>query len=480
MEIEVSVALQRNGPPLANLDSEGVWDISLDYAISQSQADFMDDDTHRHPGFVTGFGGGKTYSGLMKSIDLSLTNRGTPMVLMEPTYGMIERILWPTLFDEILHPRGIPYEFNKTSKTLKFPWGSEFWFSTAENPKRIIGTKISGGYVDECGLIPEIAWKNLNSRIRDSRANLFQLFATFTPEVAGWTHDRWGREELYGEPNPKGYKVYQGESSDNWTLGDYSERLADEWDEDDAQARIHGRFTAARKGRVYYTFDPRKNVTAKAKYDPKLPLGVCFDFNTSPGMHVELVQNRKDQNRLYVIDEVFKRNLTLEDSCKMIIEKYGPAQKAHIYVYGDANGRHTASKTTQYTIIKDIFKNGMGGTPGFRHGINIKVPNKNPSVSDSVGSTRAALCNAKGYRRLLINPVCKKLIGDFYNVRTSASIAEEGGKGIAGDSSLIHKGDPNLTHASDAVRYWIWQIAPIRDQFKRQVERAKKDLKKAI
>lgn len=461
------------------------WDLAPEFAISEPQADFLDDTRNRHPGFVSGLGGGKTFAGLFKALDLTLVNRGLPMLLMEPTYTMIERIMWPTLFNEILDRRGIPYEFNKTAKILKFPWGSEFWFNTAENPRRIVGLEVASAYGDEVGLMPKLAWSNICSRVRAPRANLHQAFATFTPENPGWTHDNWGRRELYDEPLPEGYAIYQGATADNWKLPDnYEGSLLDEWDEDDAQARVYGKFASTKKGRVYYTFDIKQNVKSEAKYDPALPLGFSFDFNQSPGMHVEVVQVRRDKNKLYVVDEVYSRNLTLEAACKKILIKYASRQQSPITVYGDANGRHLASRKSYYTIIRDIFKNGMEGQAGFRRGeislaIRVKVPSKNPPLPDSIASTRAALCSAQQVRRLIINPACKRLINDFYNVKTSASAAEEMGRGFRGNPDDIFKGDASLTHASDAIRYWIWQVSPIRDRFKRQIDYHRKALKRS-
>ena len=448
----------------------GTWDMSVEFAISQAQANFLDDHENRHPAFVSGLGGGKTYSGLMKGLDLTLVNKGLPMVMMEPTFNMVEKILWPALFDEILKQREIPYEFNKTSKTLKFPWGSEIWFMTAEDPERIAGTQVASGYVDEVGLVSELAWKNLNNRVRHPRAAILQLYATMTPDAPGWTHDKWGRLELFGEPLPKGYAVYQGKTADNWTLEGYEETLLDEWDEIDAQSRVYGKFSASRKGRVYYSFEPRRNISHKIKYDPGLPLHVTFDFNLSPGMHVLVCQQRRDKKQLWVLDEIHATGMNLEKACRVVLDKYAPKQKAPVRVFGDANGRHLASKKSYYHIIQDIFRKGILSTTGFKFGVGVKVPHKNPSIADSVAATRGALCSANGRVSLLLHPNCRRLINDFHNVRTSASYAEETGRGFRGNPDDIFKGDSKLTHSSDAIRYWIYQVQPIRDRFKRQVD----------
>lgn len=449
---------------------DGVWDVAPEFAISQAQADFLDDDRNRHPAFVSGLGGGKTFSGLLKGLDLSLVNMGCPAIFMEPTHGMVKRIMLPTLFDEILNPREIPYDYNKSDHVLKLPWGSEIWFDTAENPKLKVGTQIAVGYIDEVGLVSELVWKNLNSRARLTRAVIHQLYATMTPDNPGWTHDRWGSMELYGEPLPKGYEVYQGESADNWTLEGYEDTLLAEYDEVEAQSKVYGRFKGSMKGRVYYPFEPRGNVHKDAVYDPKLPLEICFDFNLSPGMHVELCQIRKDKKKIFVVDEIYASGMVLETACREVLIKYAGKQKSPVRVYGDANGHHIATKRSYYHIIHDIFKKGLLGTNGFKVGVRIKAPYKNPPVSDSIMAVRGVLCSAKGYRTLIINPQCRRLISDLHNVRTSASMAEELGKGFRGNEDDIHKGDPKLTHASDGIRYFINIVRPVRGKFQRQTD----------
>ena len=428
------------------------------YYISQSQADFVADVDNRHPAFVSGLGGGKTFAGCWKSLDLSLINLGLPHLIGEPTYGMLDKIIYPTLFDEILDPLGIRYTWNKNDKRLLLPWGSELWFWSFDNPRRTVGANIASGYIDEAGMIPEVAWKAANSRVRHPKAKLHQLFATFTPEEPGWTHERWGRQEVLGEPLPAGYSLYSGTTFDNWVLEDYAEELASEWGVEESEARVFGKFTQTRSGRVYYAFDQANIRTLE--YNPQLPLCFMFDFNSTPGMHVMIGQVRRDMEQYWVLDEVYERGMSLEASCRLLVDRYCGQQEAPITVYGDASGRASASQKGYYEIIKDLFLD-------FPCGVNYDVPRANPSVKDSVAGVNRLLCNAKNRRSLYVDPRCKRLRVDYTTLSTRAAKALRAGRSYTGPYE-IDKTDSNLTHASDAVRYWLWQVAPLKGRFERQ------------
>jgi len=303
------------------------WDISTD-AISQAQADFLDDETNLYPAYVAGYGAGKTYAGCYKALDHSVVHgAGCLGLFVGLTYPHIRDIFWPTLFDKILDPAGIPYDFNKGDRIVRFRWGGGISFKSAEKPQRIVGSEYAFGYVDEPQLMPQLVWKNMLSRMRTNTNHIRQVFATFTPEIPGWTHDLWGVGELTGDELPKGYVCYQGRTADNWTLGDqYEQNLLSEWDENEAQARVYGSFAAPVSGRVYHAFT-RENVNAElAAYNPKRTLWASFDFNERPGMHVTLCQRDEQAGLFLVVGEIFRKGLKLEDVCDMILERYGELQ----------------------------------------------------------------------------------------------------------------------------------------------------------
>ena len=73
----------------------------------------------------------------------------------------------------------------------------------------------------------------------------------------------------------------------------------------------------------------------------------------------------------------------------------------------------------------------------------------NPFVTDRVNNINRLLTD----NRIIINPKCKKLIGDLEKVSWK-------------DNNLDQKTDTNLTHISDALGYMCWKLAPIEDHYK--------------
>ncbi len=71
-------------------------------------------------------------------------------------------------------------------------------------------------------------------------------------------------------------------------------------------------------------------------------------------------------------------------------------------------------------------------------------PVRNPFVTDRVNNVNRLLMNNK----IIINPRCKKLIGDLERVSWK-------------DNKLDQKTDPMLTHISDALGYLANHIFPI-------------------
>jgi len=139
-----------------------------------------------------------------------------------------------------------------------------------------------------------------------------------------------------------------------------------------------------------------------------------------------------------------------------------------VRVTGDARDSARASKRGYYKIIEEIFRDGTKARVGFLCGVQFDVPRANPSVMDNVAATNALLCNALHVRRLFVHPDCKRVRTDMERLITKAEKAKQIGKVYDGPYG-IEKGDENLSHASDCVRYWVNRVASLtRSAFQRQ------------
>lgn len=454
-------------------------DLTLPFAISNQQRDFYLDDASRYPAFVSGFGGGKTLAACYKALRLCAINRGCDGIILAPSYAMIEKIIWPMLCERILNPLIGPkcYTLNKQSKYLvlldnnKEPW-ARIWFYSADQPEQIVGSNVAWGYVDEAGLVPEMAWQNLNARIRDPRAKLRQTIAAFTPENPGWTHETWGRNELYGEPLPKGYTLYQGTTFDNWVLGEeFVQEQLRQWGEQDADSRVRGKFKVSRTGRAYYAFS-RTNISANYPYDNKAPLWITFDFNMTPGMHSLAYQFIGGKHAFIhevapIIEGPRKSGLRLEECCMAWLRKFWD-HEGQVYVTGDATGHASASQKGYYKIIMEHFEGMNAEHRGFRKRPILKASRMNPSIENRVMNVNRLLKSASGDFMIMINPQCKRLIVDLETLLTEAAAMGQKGRPYLGDHpNAPDKSNQDLSHGSDSAGYLLFQVDPLRDRYQR-------------
>ena len=111
---------------------------------------------------------------------------------------------------------------------------------------------------------------------------------------------------------------------------------------------------------------------------------------------------------------------------------------------GDASSkaRKTSASKSDYLIIKNF--EGMGSK-------RVIYPKKNPSLLDRFATVNAALCNAHGERRLLINPNCKTLINDL----SVMSFKE-------GTTEVEDYDGTDIGHMSDGLGYMLMKALPMK------------------
>ena len=181
-------------------------------------------------------------------------------------------------------------------------------------------------------------------------------------------------------------------------------------------------------------------------YNPHKPLSWTWDFNVEP--MVSLV-GQMDGDVFRVLNEY---KLTEGDIPQMVNRfkddyKHHPSQ---VYLYGDATGKMRtvgAGSKSNYWLI-------MNALGDFRHRIEMRVPESNPSISDRVNAVNRAFKTETGEMNLMVDPGCIELITDLEVV-----LRDQGG----GIKKVKKKQDPYFlrTHYSDALGYWISYEAPV-------------------
>lgn len=211
---------------------------------------------------------------------------------------------------------------------------------------------------------------------------------------------------------------------------------------------------ASSDGRSYYPFnraDHLRNVVLR--HD--LPLQLAWDFNRTPGVHVEVGQYDRRIDLFTTRAEIAaaardtpKTLPLLKDLLLTIgaMDAAGQLRHSHIEVFGDRSGltsNSTNSSIADYQLIAQALT---------QWGVRFRmcVPNANPAIRSRVLSVNDTLKDAGGQSHWQIDPSCKALIRDLEEVRDDEDGVPEKPAGS------------DLTHPSDAEGYRIAMQRPIR------------------
>lgn len=343
-----------------------------------------------------------------------------------PTREQAKRVYWGDLKD--LVPAKWVRKVYETDLCILTKHGAELWVVGMDRPERIEGTPWDGGVLDEYANMKPGAW---SENIRPALA-----------DRAGWC---WFVGVPEGLNHYKDLADYAGSGADSdWGLYRWKSSEILPASEVEAARRVldprvfRQEFEASfegSSGRAYYAYDAKKHEDASIRVDEKLKLLVCCDFNV--GLSVwEIVQT--DGGVARVVDEIALKNTNTLEMGRKVLSKYGSHARG-LAIYGDAAGsnRSTSGKS-DYAILAEL---GLSEQ---------RIGRSNPPVRDRVNSVNAMLENAGGRSRLFHHPRCAHLRKDFESVEWRL------------DGSRLDKTNPERTHASDALGYFVEREFPLR------------------
>lgn len=383
-----------------------------------------------------GFRAGKTVAAVIKALQMAERAYPLPVVIMEPTYRMVERVFVETA-RRMLGQWGIPMEWLKASAEL-IAWPGtarplRMLCVSAERPETIMGITAGGGLVDEWELCGEEAVVAVRSRLTPlADGAVPQLALVGTPEGFGFGY-RWTEEQ----PLP-GLRLISARTADNRFVGSsYSEAMRTVLSEAEAREKLEGIRTAP-TGVVYSRFSRAAHCRPRPRELGAYRLQVWADFNVDP-MVWGLAWVGADS--AYVAREVIGRHtdtMAQADWCmRLCAEELGvredEARRMGIELICDASGsaRHTSSTYSDVAICN-------------RAGFRVKHPASNPLVEDRVASVQRVL--AEG--RLFVDPARAG-----YLVRCLETQPYDSAGRPSKDPSL------GLDHGADVIGYgvfWSW------------------------
>ena len=391
------------------------------------QQKFCEDIDHRKLALVCGFGAGKTYALVSKSIILASMNVGCISAIFEPTAPMLRDILMRTM-NELLELWEIPFTFRASplpEYQLQFKEGVHtILLRTILTYQRLRGQNLCAVGFDEADTVnkrdAEQAMNMALARLRSG--DVQQFYATTTPEGHSWAFDTF-------EKNAKeDTRLIKAKTSDNPYLPEgFIDSLLENYPPQLIQAYLNGNFCNFTTGQVYDKFDRNIHVL---ETDPVInehePIRVGIDFNIG---NMNAVIGIATANKFIVIDEIAKSHDT-DSLAKEIKAKY-PFNK--IYVYPDASGgnRSTNASRTDIQILES-------------YGFLNQSALSNPAIRDRVNSVQGMFLNGKGESKMMISKKAIRLI-ECLELQ-----------------SYNEKGEPDkdagYDHMNDALGYITWRL----------------------
>lgn len=427
------------------------------------QWQFIKDTKTRNLALVCGFGAGKTYAFLKKTL-YHLINSPTEESIQKAEKGIIPYpvsagwVVYPTLKDaktifkpafcEILTEKGINWKFNSELGRITTDYGT-IDLKTMEEPDKLVSANLSYCGIDEFDIVNTdkalLVYQKLLGRLR-AREDC-QLFITTTPEGFKATYQIFVEQEERGSK-----KLIKGRTQDNKALpSSFIESLKDLYDEKQLLAYMSGEFVNMKYQSAYRFFDREKHL-AKNRVDLNISLKVnlCFDFNVEPYcvaicQDTSVFNQEKEQNiikhekSIKVIDEIILKG-GKSNSYDIVAEIIARIPKeANIELYGDASGN--SHKTSAISTDWEIIIQGL--EPHFRS-VEFAVERSNPPIEHRVNTVNYHLRK----NHIEISPHCEFLINDLEQV----SYKENG---------QFDTSNRMLTHISDAFGYYIYKLFSI-------------------
>lgn len=403
---------------------------------------------------------GKTERAKREIVKQAFAHPGQRYLCGAPTHMQAKGIFWKDLL-ALVPSWALAERPNRTELRINLIQGAEIVVAGMDQPQRIEGQPWHGVVLDEYGNMKPSAWPE-------------HVYPTLS-ETHGWA---WligvpeGRNHYYDltidHANDVDWGLYSWPSADILAPEEIAAARRN-LDELTFRQEYEASFINF-EGQAYYAFSAATHCARlKQNYNPRADIGVCFDFNVSPGV-CAIVQEMDlpvtataavaveepsslpfKHTRLYtgptmgtaVIGEVYiPRNSNTPAVCRKLVQDW-KGHQGNIFVYGDATGGAKGSAKVEgsdWDLVKRELKREWGQRVHFR------VPKANPAERARVNAMNTRIRAGDGTILLMVDGgAAPHVVKDLEGVRTLA--------GGSGEIDKVH--DPELTHISDALGYYV-------------------------
>jgi len=423
--------------------------VALKVPVSRPQGAFLASRAE-HVAFIGGVGSGKTRAGSYWAARELCEADGIGFVGAN-TYQQLNRVTLKAFLETLAQWR-VPFVFGRRPPTSwgasRFPKHESVCSVLVKGKLRQVvcsqlgsfdylrGLEIRWFWIDETRDTPEAAFDVLLGRKRGGPSDARRPGAvTTTPDGFNWLYERFVSS---GDKALKDRAViYANSRSNPWLPPGYVDGLLSSYSPRLAEQEIAGKFVSLTSGMAFAEFSRDLHVRKELEYNPDLDLIHTLDFNVNPLCSVILQE--QPNGEVWAIDEIhIAGSARTWDATDAFLGRYGE-HKGDVRVYGDASGRarSTKSDSSDFDLIESAYRPVFGRRLAMRQGYS------NPSVHNSVQDVNSLLRAADGRVRLKFSPRCE------YTIRDMEQVTFRPG------SRDLDKSDPELTHHSDALRYFV-------------------------
>lgn len=372
----------------------------------------------------------------------SKQNYGKYFFAGAPTYAQAKAIFWDDI-KQLIPPRIIK-KISESELKIEITAGAVLKIIGLKEFRRLQGQLLHGIVISEyqdCD--PDVYSQSVEPMVNDTRGwcikegrplgknHFYEDFIKAKQNLKGWAAYHWKSEEILSDEQID-------EAKRNLTKYDYE--------------REYNASFETQSQRPYYSYSEKNNKCIE--YAPHLPVIVACDFNAQEKPmcwligQVHVINNIKTTFWLKEFSLQYTNTLTM---CSIIDEDYfmslNNQYPEKIIFYGDYAGvKYTSNSSySDWDIIKKFFAD--------KTEIELCIKPCS-SVRDSIASTNAQLCNAKGEIRQFVNPLqCKELIKDWEFCSWKSNGRE------------LEDKNPLRGHLCRAVDYYNDYEFPVRSKF---------------
>lgn len=395
-------------------------------ALTQPQQDIATSEA-RFRVVIAGRRFGKTHLAV-RELAKSARYPGRNSWYIAPTYRMCKQIVWDNLKHKLQDLNWVA-KINESDLSITLKNSSKISLRGADNPDSLRGVSLDFAVFDEFAFIDEAAWTSVIRPTLSDRKGSAMFIST--PMGRNWAYDLY----LKGlDPTEHSWESFQYTTIQG---GNVSEEEIDAARRDLDPRTFRQEYEATFEeyaNRIYYAFNRAKNVKEYTGNTPGT-IHVGLDFNVGQMSAAIFAQ---EGNIIHAIDEIAMPSSNTQEIVEEISARY---PKSKVFVYpdpaGSARKTSAASGVTDHTILANA-------------GFVVKSPRAHNPVRDGINAVNSKLCSADDVATFFVDPRCKKTLESL-----EKHTYKEGSNGIPDK-------DSGYDHMSDALRYYIDYVFPIR------------------